>query len=225
MASFKWEIKEAVEDAYVIADLDYSDQKNEQIRVKLKVEIDLKSLSPTSTSIRWSGQYEHWCDAQSVREIEGVVNDWISLKMSTPEVAAVRIVDQEPAPELIVESHPEPDPPPPLPSFESKRPTPLTYQRLRERILSYKASSSSWLIDDEKKNQWLLATFKTREETYSGELIFEGSLRVRFSFEAVDEGRSLVTWTYSLGESLVFHPEIVERIEKITEDWIKIVLN
>jgi len=208
--TFEWKVMEAVQDAYIIANLKFVDQSNRHIRVDGRIQFDLSTPKPGCTSIRWNGEYSHWCDRKTMSLVEGFVSDWVALKLCPPKV-------EPPKPERIdwrSEST----------TVECRQPIAIVYAKLHSRLENFSSPFEDWLINSAVENESIDAEHRLKQLRYYKPPVITQIVNVKFRFETTDHNHCSVTWIYSCDNLPWQEIESMHNICIPTSEWIQLVL-
>ena len=81
---YKWTIKDKVEDAYIVAQLNFRESKP-QISGDAMINFDFTEPAPEQVSITWSCEFLQHCDESVALKVEQAVAAWLKVVLAIPE--------------------------------------------------------------------------------------------------------------------------------------------
>jgi hypothetical protein len=169
-ANALWQVKEQIEEAYIIAQLNFGDDRSKPGDGSALVNVDFSETSSESTTITWSCEFKHWYDDSGVQDIQQFINTWLVETLSNPasaqitgtasataantrSVPAISSATGSETPPAIADSGSaieiEQPPPPPLPVVKTVRsnyPKEFAYLKLMQRISSAPQKNTKWKL-------------------------------------------------------------------------------
>jgi hypothetical protein len=139
-----WTVKEQIEDAYIIAHLNFGDAGlkpgNE---VSAVVNIDFSNPSNELTTITWSCVFKHWSDESGIRDVQQFITTWLVDTLSDPAAALAAGQSQGSEPVNPIEPAP---PAPVVKTVRSNYPREFAYLKLMQRISSAPQKNTKWKL-------------------------------------------------------------------------------
>ncbi len=141
-ANALWRVKEQIEEAYIVAQLNFGDDKLKQGDGSALVNIDFSGTSRESTTITWSCEFKHWYDDSGVQDIQQFIDTWLANTLSNA-VAESGGTDEKQEQRLPV-----------VKTVRSNYPKEFAYLKLMQRISSAPQRNTKWkLIECNKGNR------------------------------------------------------------------------
>jgi hypothetical protein len=127
-----WTLKEQIEDAFIVAQLNYRADKSKHSDVAI-VNIDFSTSIEKTAIITWSCEFKQWCDESTTRQIQQFINSWITDTVS--DSAHAERLEQTPSVTRPV-----------VEKIRSSYPREFAYLKVMQRISSAPEKNTKWKL-------------------------------------------------------------------------------
>ena len=138
-ANAMWRVKEQIEEAYIIAQLNFGDDRSKPGDGSAVVNVDFSGVSSELTTITWSCEFKHWYDDSGVQDILQFINTWLADTLSNPASGQTA----GPASGLASSLAPSPSV---VKTIRSNYPKEFAYLKLMQRISSAPQKNTKWKL-------------------------------------------------------------------------------
>ena len=199
---YSWNIKEAIEDAYIIGELMYDD-KQSSLKFEAELNMDFMEVAPELTKIRWSGQFIKLNDRAKA---QAIIDSWLRTCISPLLGSSDASNSPELPPRTIVKR------------CNSKWPKDYAYSKTLQKISGNNEVGVKWTLKECFKGRSIKADL-----VHTSSKKPEATCKALMTFEFIEgEKSTLVSWTYQFSDDS--DPEIFPQFSALTDEWLELVL-
>jgi len=189
-----WCFKDRLENAYIVAELDYRD---DSIKCSGSVHFDFSDPIKESTKIRWTCQSKTPLREQDIACIQGYISDWIRLILFPPPPVKIQTVWSN---NLVV-----------------CRPLQYCFAKMYERLSTTNDLAHQWELIDIERDSKIQARLQhvelhNKQVRCCADVVFEFS---------EDGKNTILQWTYQITDAK--NDTESTSLRYLTDEWIKLI--